>query len=64
MVPITYNLRNLTQRMGTTLMTALGIALTGMVRDGEIDRTRAKAIAVMVLRGNAAQLYGIAPEHQ
>jgi len=28
MVPITYNLRNLTERKGTTLMTALGIALT------------------------------------
>ena len=27
-VPITYNLRNLTQRKGTTLMTALGIGLT------------------------------------
>ena len=39
---------------------ALGIALTGMLRDGEIDRTRAAAIATMVLRGNAAQLYGIA----
>lgn len=38
---------------------ALGIALTGMLRDGEIDRTRATAIAAMVLRGNAAQLYGI-----
>jgi hypothetical protein len=37
---------------------ALGIALTGMLRDGEIDRTRAKAIAAMVLRGNASQLYG------
>ena len=39
---------------------ALGIALTGMLRDREIDRTRAKAIAAMVLRGNAAQLYGFA----
>ena len=38
---------------------ALGIALTGMLRDGEIDSARAQAIATMVLRGNAAQLYGI-----
>src|SRR2546423_11363005 len=27
-VPITYNLRNLVERKGTTLMTAVGIALT------------------------------------
>jgi len=27
-VPITYNIRNLVQRKGTTLMTAFGIALT------------------------------------
>ena len=27
-VPITYNLRNLVQRKGTTLMTAIGIGLT------------------------------------
>lgn len=38
---------------------ALGLALTGMVRDGKIDLPRAKAIAEMVLRGNAAKLYGI-----
>ena len=38
---------------------ALGIALTGMMRDGEIDRARAKAIAEMVLRGNAVKLYGL-----
>ncbi len=38
---------------------ALGIALTGMLRDGEIDRARATAIATMVLRGSAAQLYGL-----
>ena len=42
---------------------ALGIALTGMLQDGEIDRTRAKAVAVMVLQGNAAQLYGIDAVH-
>ena len=40
---------------------ALGIALTGMLRDGEIDLPRARAIAAMVLSGNAAQLYGIDP---
>ena len=38
---------------------ALGIALTGMLRDGEVDRSREKAIATMVLRGNAALLYGL-----
>ena len=33
-------------------------ALTGMMRDGEIDRPRAEALARMVLRENAAKLYG------
>ncbi|MGA7887409.1 MAG: amidohydrolase family protein, partial [Acidobacteriaceae bacterium] len=37
---------------------ALGIALTGMVRDGEISRDRAIEIARLVLRGNAERLYG------
>jgi uncharacterized protein len=36
---------------------ALGIALTAMVRDGEIDRARAEEIARLVLRGNAERLY-------
>jgi predicted TIM-barrel fold metal-dependent hydrolase len=40
---------------------ALAIALTGMMRDGEITRERAEEIARMVLRDNAAGLYGIAP---
>ncbi len=38
---------------------ALGLALTGMLRDGEIDLPRAKMIAEMVLRDNAAKLYKI-----
>lgn len=38
---------------------AMGIALTGMLRDGVVDRPRAKAIADMVLRGNAARLYSL-----
>jgi len=38
---------------------ALGIALTGMMRDGEISRTRAEEIATMVMRDNAAKLYGL-----
>jgi predicted TIM-barrel fold metal-dependent hydrolase len=38
---------------------ALGLALTGMMRDGEISRERAEAIVQMVLRGNAAGLYGL-----
>ncbi|MHB1936688.1 MAG: amidohydrolase family protein [Acidobacteriaceae bacterium] len=36
---------------------ALGIALTGMLRDREISRERANEIARMVLRGNAETLY-------
>jgi hypothetical protein len=36
---------------------ALGIALTGMVEDGEISRQRAGEIARLVLRGNAEALY-------
>jgi predicted TIM-barrel fold metal-dependent hydrolase len=38
---------------------ALAIALTGMVRDGEITRARASVIARMVLRENAKRLYGL-----
>ena len=41
----------------TTARHALGIALTGMMRDGEITRARAEEIATKVLRGNAAELY-------
>jgi hypothetical protein len=37
---------------------ALGIALTGMMRDGEITRQKATEIARMVLRVNALKLYG------
>jgi predicted TIM-barrel fold metal-dependent hydrolase len=36
---------------------ALGIALTGMLEDGEITRNRAEEIARRVLRGNAETLY-------
>lgn len=43
-----------------TTRRALGIALTGMMRDGEITRERAQALARMVLRENAAALYGLA----
>jgi uncharacterized protein len=39
--------------------TALAIALTGMLQDGEITRTQASAIAHMVLHDNAAKLYGL-----
>jgi uncharacterized protein len=38
---------------------ALAIALTGMVKDGEITRDRALELARMVLRGNAMKLYGL-----
>jgi uncharacterized protein len=44
----------------TTARQALGIALTAMMRDGDITRDRAYAIARLVLRGNAATLYGLA----
>jgi uncharacterized protein len=40
---------------------ALGLALTGMVRDGEISRPRAVAIADEVLSGNASRLYATQP---
>jgi hypothetical protein len=36
---------------------ALGLALTGMLDDGEISRERAEQIARLVLRGNAEALY-------
>jgi uncharacterized protein len=36
---------------------ALGLALTGMVQDGEITEVRAKELATMVLRDNARGLY-------
>jgi predicted TIM-barrel fold metal-dependent hydrolase len=38
---------------------ALGLALTGMMEDGEIPRERAIEIARMVLRDNARKLYGL-----
>jgi predicted TIM-barrel fold metal-dependent hydrolase len=43
----------------TTARRALAIALTGMLRDGEINRDRAQALARMVLRENAATVYGL-----
>ncbi|HUJ21715.1 MAG TPA: hypothetical protein VLX58_09355 [Bryobacteraceae bacterium] len=41
-----------------TARQALGIALTSMIKDGEISRDRAIEIARMVLRENAVKLYG------
>jgi predicted TIM-barrel fold metal-dependent hydrolase len=43
----------------TTARRALAIALTGMMRDGEITRARAETLARMVMRENAAGLYGL-----
>jgi predicted TIM-barrel fold metal-dependent hydrolase len=40
---------------------ALALALTGMLQDGEITRARASELARMVLRENAARLYGMQP---
>ena len=42
-----------------TAREALAIALTGMVRDGQITRGRASELARMVLRENAVRLYGL-----
>jgi predicted TIM-barrel fold metal-dependent hydrolase len=44
-----------------TARRALAIALTGMMRDGEISRDRAQALARMVLRENAISAYGLGP---
>jgi predicted TIM-barrel fold metal-dependent hydrolase len=38
---------------------ALGMALTGMMRDGVITRERAEQLARMVMRENAVALYGL-----
>jgi predicted TIM-barrel fold metal-dependent hydrolase len=43
----------------TTARRALAIALTGMLRDGEITRARAESLARMVLRENALTAYGL-----
>jgi predicted TIM-barrel fold metal-dependent hydrolase len=43
----------------STARNALALALTGMMNDGEINRERAMELARMVLRENAAKLYGI-----
>ncbi|HWY48896.1 MAG TPA: amidohydrolase family protein [Bryobacteraceae bacterium] len=43
----------------TTGRQALGLALTEMMRDGEITRARAIEIARMVLRDNARKLYNL-----
>ena len=41
---------------------ALGLALTGMLQDGEITRARAIQLAKLVLHDNAAKLYGLEDE--
>jgi uncharacterized protein len=38
---------------------ALGMALSGMLRDGEVSRDRALELARMVLRDNVRKLYGL-----
>ena len=45
-----------------TARQALGIALTGMLQDGEITVQRANEIARMVLRENAVKLYHLADQ--
>ena len=43
----------------TTARRALAMALTGMMRDGEIDRARAEQLARMVMRQNALSAYDL-----
>ena len=38
---------------------ALAMALTEMMRNGEVSRARAKEIATMVMRANASRLYNL-----
>ena len=40
-----------------TARRALALALTGMMRDGELTRAGAEQVATMVMRENAARLY-------
>jgi predicted TIM-barrel fold metal-dependent hydrolase len=47
---------------GRTARRALAIALTGMIRDGTVSRSRARELARMVLRGNAVALYHFAAQ--
>ena len=47
-----------------TARNALTIALTGMLRDGEITRNRAEALARMVLRENAQSAYALGPRSE
>jgi hypothetical protein len=48
----------LTAWIGTTqARRALALALTDMIRAGEVNRTRAEEIATMVMRTNASRLY-------
>lgn len=50
----------LTAWMATrTARSALAMALTGMVRSGEVTPARAREIATMVMRTNASRLYGL-----
>jgi predicted TIM-barrel fold metal-dependent hydrolase len=43
----------------TTARRGLAMALTGMMRDGEISRSRAEALARMVMRENAMKAYDL-----
>jgi uncharacterized protein len=50
----------LTAWIGTTqVRQALGIALTEMMRHGEVSRARAEEIATMIMRTNATTLYNL-----
>jgi predicted TIM-barrel fold metal-dependent hydrolase len=43
----------------TTTRRALGMALTAMMRDGDVSRERAQTLARMVMRENAINVYGL-----
>ena len=43
----------------TSARQALALALTGIMNDSEIERSRAVELAHMVLHDNAAKLYGL-----
>jgi predicted TIM-barrel fold metal-dependent hydrolase len=43
----------------TTARRALSISLTGMMRDGDVNRDRAETLARMVLHDNAQAVYGL-----
>jgi predicted TIM-barrel fold metal-dependent hydrolase len=58
---VLYDWDSIGYMVATTGRQALGLALTGMMNDGEITRAQALEYASMVLIGNATKLYGLQP---